>query len=194
MPTYLTTSANVKTALKISTSDDDARIALLLTSVTKWVQNYTRRILINGSVTDLGDGKDSDSYVLKDYPVTAVSHVYNSLDVPRVYTTATELTVATQYVLEASKGILKRVDGGVFKGGPQSVKVEYTAGYASVPEDLERAAIEVISVKLVKGKNQSYHLAGENRGEGSVTYAADTISRHDIPFHALQVFDFYRGM
>ena len=194
MPTYLTDLTTVKTSLKINVADDDARITLLLPAVTKWVQNYTRRILISGTVTDLKDGFGADSVVLRDYPVTAVSKVYSSVTVPRVYDATTEVAVDTGYVTDLSSGIVKRVDGGFFGCGPQTVKIAYTAGYATVPEDLARAAIEVIAIKLVKGKTQSYHLAGESRGDGSVTYTADTVSRHDIPFHALQVFDFYRGV
>lgn len=189
---YLSTLANVKLALDIDGTADDERINALLASVTVWAESYCDRKFVSASRTEYLNGHDHAVLNLPSPPVTALTSVHVSTTWPRAYGSAELLVNGTEYLLTQNQNTaqLWRA-GGTWPDGPETVKVIYTSGYTTIPADLERAAIEIITVKLQRGKHQSYHVAGENRGDGSVTYSP-AIALHDIPIHAKQVLDQYR--
>lgn len=190
---FLSTRANVKLALALSTDGDDQRIDALLASETAEVQSYCGTLFFSASYTHDMDGSGTDQMILRERPVASVTSLYVSLDAPRVYD-ATTLVASSLYVLDQQAPIIKRIDGGFFPEGPRTVRAIYAAGYATIPSDLERAVIECISVKLAKGKSSGYHVLSENRGDGNVSFVPDGVMRHDWPLSALAVFNRYRVM
>ena len=190
---YLTTRDNVKQALNIGTSTDDQRIDALLAAVTTYCQNHCSRQLVSATVTEYHDALGTDRIRLHEYPLASITSVHCSITAPRVYD-ATTLLSANSYLIEGSgeTGQVYRVDGAKFPTGTNTVKAVYVAGFASIPSDLEDAAIMIIAVKLRKRKDQSYHIASESRGDGSVVYTGDNVDRFDVPIHARQILDLYR--
>ncbi|MDX1388946.1 MAG: hypothetical protein R3344_07130 [Acidobacteriota bacterium] len=189
---YLTTRANVKTAFDIGGTDDDDRIDLLLGAVTDWAKEFCRREFFNATYTEYKHAKGAyaTGLLLDEFPVSSVTTVHVSTDLPRVYDSTTLLTADEDYLVDEAAGILYRVDGSTFPQDIRSVKVVYVAGYSTVPGDLERAAIELIGVKLFKGKGKMYHLTTEQRvGEGMV----QGIRFDDAPDDCLRVFERYRA-
>lgn len=194
--TALTTSANVKTSLDINGTGDDSRIVLLIAEVSADVQKYCGRTFYDAAYTELRDGLDWKVLQLAEPPVrTTPISLWVSRAIPRVYDVTTKLIEGTDYVLDATTGRVTRLGGDslVFPCGAQTVKATYDGGFAAVPADLERAVIEVISVKLQKGKNKLYHVLSENRGDGDVQFASDNaaIGRFDWPIDSKRVFDSY---
>jgi len=186
---WLSTLANVKRDLKIEKSDDDARISALLESVTRQAERYCGRQLVSAAVTEYLDGQGCRALVLGNPLVTAIASVYESQSQPPVYDATTLLTSGVHYWLQGDgkTGILRRVGRG-WSCGTDAVKVIYTAGFTTIPADLERSAVEVIAVKLIKGRTQRYHASTEERAEdGSVI----GITRDDITPNALAVWDAY---
>jgi hypothetical protein len=185
----LTTLAAVKQALNIPTADTgyDALIAALILQV----DDLARR-LTGYTLTAIEDGiyypvaNDSLSVELPEAPVVTINNVWVSTDTPRVYTTATKLTVDTDVILERGV-LLTRVDGGYFPAGPKTVKVDYDSGFSTIPADLARAAIEVIAVKMEKGIGRLYHISGVSRGDGSLA----VVHGSDVPHTAADVFQKY---
>lgn len=187
----LATLANVKTTLGITSAGDDARINLIIPAVSAWVRTFCGRTFDSATYTDHLDGGDRAKIFLEEPPVGSITSLHVSTAWPRVYGASQLLVLDTDYTLEdGPAGIVARASGR-FPEGPRTVKVVYAGGYSAVPTDLERAVIEVVSVKLQKAKTQTYHLAGENRGDGAVSFI-DTISQHDVPMHALKVFEAFR--
>jgi len=187
---WLSTLTNVKRDLNMTDrNDDDARISALLEAVTRQAEMHCGRKLVSGEVTDYLDGRDYKRLVLSSPLVSAVASVHESADEPPVYDSTTLLVAGEDYWLQGSgaSGILIRV-GRCWPCGPDAVKVVYTAGFTTVPGDLERSAIEIIAVKLSKGRSQRYHATTEERAEdGSVV----GISRDDITPNALLVWERY---
>jgi hypothetical protein len=165
---YLTTRANVKTALMITATDDDGRIDALLAQVTDFFHVYARRNFLSATLTQFYNGNGSRVLNLRRYPVSAVTSVHENLDEPRVYGASDLLVANTDYDFNSANGILYRF-GGTWPSGWKTVKVVYTGGYATIPGDLERAAIEVIAAKMEKGRTRSYHVTAESHQDGSVS-------------------------
>lgn len=187
---YLTTRDNVKAALNITGSDDDARIDSLLAVVTDFIQSYCNRTFASDTLTEYPkvNGYNASTVNLKRYPVTSVTSVHVSTDLPRVYGADELLTADEDYILDEDPGILHRTDGSAWPTGIKAVKVVYVGGYSTIPADLERAAIEIIAVKLNKGKFQLYHVTQEDAAEGGIRM----LRWEDIPTTTQQVLDDYR--
>ena len=90
--------------------------------------------------TDIVDGDCSSSLMLKASPVVAVQSVtVDGAPVP-----ARETWDGTGYVVQGDK---VRLVGSVFTCGVSNVEVTYTAGWATVPEDVQGAVCELAAMK-----------------------------------------------
>ncbi|KKN71421.1 hypothetical protein LCGC14_0421430 [marine sediment metagenome] len=59
-----------------------------------------------------------------------------------------------------------------FSEGKQNVVVRYTAGYPTVPDDLEQIAIDLINIYF-RGRNKDLSVKSERLGDHSITHAED---------------------
>ena len=196
---------NVKDFLGITASTDDDLITALLGRTTRMMQMYVGRDLIQATYTDEkydGNGIDQDLN-LRQYPIISVSSVYDDPD--RVFGADSLLTEDNgsndgQYIIYQkgeidNQGIIRRVDGAWIKG-KQNIKVTYTAGYATVPEDLVQAQIDFTSF-LYKNRDQRLGISGYRIGSYSVTYKDNssgdaTGAQNAIPADIRSVLDNYR--
>jgi hypothetical protein len=190
---YLTTRANFKTAWSISTTEHDARIDALLPQVTKLCQTYCGRTFFETSATEYPSflSRYATMLPVKNPPITAITSLHLSLDIPRVYDATTVLVEGTDFIVSEEGQWIEfvaprclNVSGTLAK----SARLIYTGGYAVIPGDLERAAQEIIGVKLLKGSGKLYHFLGESRDDGSMA----GIRFDDVTPSALAVMDSYR--
>lgn len=145
----LTNLVDVKAYLNVATANDDAVLASLISSVSAFIGRYCGRVFLTASCNEVydGPGNGHTRLWLRNTPVTAVA----SLIVGGVQVPATTIQVGP--TLPAS-GFLFSPDyvdlvGYWFTDEPNSVSIQYTAGYASVTNfpDLEQAAIELVGYK-----------------------------------------------
>lgn len=124
------------------------------------------------------DAWEPRELVVEPYPVTAITSIH---DDPNEDYTAAELVDSGDYVQRGRHGerirLLPDSIQGAWSRSPRAVRVVMTAGYASVPADLEAAAIEMCAHLL-----RLRHARGEqsvSTGEGtSVTFRDETIPAH----------------
>ena len=155
----LTTLPNVKQWLGIGGINDDSLLTRLITSVSTFIRTWLNRQLDSAVYTETYDGLGGVRLSTANYPITAVSSVtIDSLVVP----VSTSPTVAG-FTFD-SNGILLR-QGYRFVRGVANVSVVYTAGYATIPGEIEQAAIEMIALKTAERRRvgiSSQTLAGES--------------------------------
>lgn len=163
MTLALTTLANLKTFMGIKAgdvnADRDAALAMLITQCSMQVENYVQRPLDSVQRTEYYDGTSSDQLITSQYPVTAISLV--EVNGSAVVAAATPMQAG--WWLD-NHGVI--LTGGLrFTRGRRNVKVTYTAGYATVPPDLELVAQKMIT-NTYKGRDwigySSKTLATEN--------------------------------
>ena len=141
----LTTRAEVKEALKLTGTTDDAFIDDLIAACTPFCQAITGYTLVNDAAhVRVLDGEGFDVIDLRERPVNSVTSVWE--DFERVWGSDTLLTAGTDYYLDARNGLLYRANGLPWIDWPQSIKVQMNVGYSTIPKDLERAAIEIVSI------------------------------------------------
>lgn len=131
----LTTLENVKSYAQITDNASDTVLARLITAVSAWFINQVNRgALLSADYTEQRNGKGGKTLTAKQYPITAISSL-----------TIDGLTVPV------SDGMLPGFvfdDFSVFLNGCYkfnrgfgNVSLTYTAGYATVPADVEQAVI-----------------------------------------------------
>lgn len=188
---YLTTRANVKTALKIDGTDDDARIDALVAQVTDEWQTYCGRVFAQDTLTEYPDvlGNPLRAVFLARPPVASITSIHISTALPRVYDSTTLLVEGTDFEVDSNTGIVEFATSRSVNGlSRKMVRAIYLGGYATVPGDVERAVIEVIAAKLAKGRDQQYHLTSKAAGDGSLS----GIRFDDWTDDAMRVMDKYR--
>ena len=136
-PIDLTTLATVKTELGPTTpSTVDGLLQGIITACSRILMTQCGRRLKSATVTKRFNGDATYGLALPNGPVTDVSSVY--ID--------GELVDEMQGPGDAGWTLLNdRIElvGWVFTVGTANIEVTYTSGFVTVPQDLERACIEL---------------------------------------------------
>ena len=155
----LVSLAEIKEALSITTDDrsHDSRLTALATGIVPVIEHITGPML-QRSVTEWYDG-GSESIILRQRPaisVESVSEWWGPTEHPLTeVSNPTEGTVFS-YLFEAPSRVTRRGPGGGtmrFEHGSQTVRIEYTAGLASVPANVREACLQLIRIHY--GENQA---------------------------------------
>lgn len=147
----LTTLAAVKAHENITGTERDALISKLITEVSMGIDNYCNRPLMSAARTDVRNGHGGNTMLLRDFPVSSVSSVV--IDGRTIPSSAWSL-VDRSVVL----------DGYTFTRGRLNVRIDYVAGYATPPADIELSCIETILMCMKRFSHMdvsSKSLAGE---------------------------------
>jgi uncharacterized phiE125 gp8 family phage protein len=130
----LTTLVRVKEWLKITGSTNDTLITNLIAGESARIQRYLRRYIVQQTITaEIQSGHGREILALRERPVTAVTEVRED----------GVALASSKYELDGDEGILyARTDGNpdVWTEGSRNFEIDYTAGYASPPDDLVDAA------------------------------------------------------
>ncbi len=164
-----------KTHEGIVGSDLDAVITQLISAASAYFDKSTKRKLESATYTEDYSGTGDRVLSLRHYPVTALTSISVSAD--RTFP-ASSLIPAGDYVLDKEAGLVTQVSSStieifrtnpVWSTGRYNIRVVYTAGYTTVPEDLKEAAIVWASWKLAK--------------RGAVGLTSETIGSHSRSFN-----------
>ncbi len=167
----LTTRTKVKLHLGISDTSEDSLLDQLILEVDAWIKKQCGRDLESTSYTEFYEGTGTQILRLRHTPVTAITTVHEDNDAywaqgSSAFGTESLLTAGTEYALQTRvsgtsyTGLLFRIGAvwpsvrrfsrGLLIGsaipGLGNIKVAYTAGYSSVPADLELLANILVAV------------------------------------------------
>lgn len=159
----LCTLDNVKTFLSLTTSGSDVLLTELITRVSKSIESYCDRTFDSQSYTEYFDG--GSEVFPSNYPITTVTSVH--YDTNREYGTD-DLIDSTYYTTIDSRSIAFDDE---YKKYPNALKVVYTAGLSSVPEDLKQACIDEVARVFKMKEYRSIELLSDDKG--SYTYITD---------------------
>lgn len=165
----LTTVAKIMTIMGESGLGDQNATTLkwFIDAIETHIKNRVGRdVLKSASVTEYHNGDGRTAYFHTDeFPVTAVTSVHDDTDYPHTY--------AAGYLVDADDyewyehGLVELVTG-TFNKGLKNIKIIYTAGYATIPKDLERLATEW-TVLAFKGKDK-LGVNSQSAMDGSQTF------------------------
>lgn len=168
----LTTVANVKTKLGISSSTHDTVLTSLVAQVDAMISKWLGRNIEEAEYTEYPDGYSSKRIRLKQQPAVEIESV--RVDALRLFTASSTLLVAdVDYKLV--NGMLYRLNGvwpstrenrwGLLADAqvPSNglIQVVYTAGYDPVPADVTLAA-DMLAVKLFRLRKKGEVMSSES--------------------------------
>jgi hypothetical protein len=155
-PGDLTTLASVKLYLGIIATTADAKLSPMITAVSAWIKSYLNRDILQASYTETLNGTGTSQIMLANYPATAIKSVtVDGID-------------KTSCAVCDGRRVVSLTDGSTFTRGFANVVIEYTAGYATVPFDLEHVACRIVAW----GYNESSRLGQISKSMGG----AETVS------------------
>lgn len=143
-PNALTTLATAKSHLSISPSDalQDVRVELMINAASEKIERYTNRTLVSqGTIEELQHGRRENILLLKQWPIIAVSEL--SIDYTASHTSPSNVVAASEYTISDDKNSILLINS-TFPVGFNNIKVSYTAGYVTVPSDLELAVLWLV--------------------------------------------------
>lgn len=190
----LVTLDEYKAYAGISSTNQDTIIEALIPSVSELIKSYCRRSFldyVDEAKVEYFNGGEA-YYILKEFPVKAISAVEISTDYGKTYT---ELTEYSDYVLDldSDKLIALPYYGGtnkdaVFSKLIMGYKVTYYAGYDELPGDLKLAILDLITYYL---KNDGSVHSPKAPGTNSVQI--EYITTTALPAHIARVLNLYKA-
>lgn len=163
--TDLTTLDTLKSYLNPG-SNDDKLLQRLLSAASVAIENWLSRDVKSQAYTEFFDGTGGRVLVMPQNPVTAVASVtINGNAIP-----AGNVTTAGYYFTDTA--II--LTGYSFTRGNANVVVVYTAGYATIPYDLEQACIGLVQYWM--GDRQRNGEVSRSMGGQTISY-----SQKDMP-------------
>lgn len=182
----LVTKTEYKTYAGISSTTQDAEIDLLIPKVSELIKSYCRRSFIDGLDDMLVDRTSGgfNQIILREAPVSQIISVERSLDYGNTYT---ELVEFTDWVLDMETSMITSLSNLGFEKLINGYKVNYYAGYETVPEDLKLAVMDLVT--YYRKNDGSVHNNRTPGGGGSVQL--EYIMNTNFPAHIKRVLDLY---
>lgn len=191
----LITLSDYKVAEGIQSTKDDAKLELLVTSVSQLVKTYCNNTFVDhytSAKTETFNIDYGESFVqLTESPVVAITSVSERNSATDSYSTLSENT--EYYFDEKTDSVYRLMAGGTeksFERGKGAVQVVYTAGYSSIPGDLKLAVIDLITYY-----HKDEHKARQTIAGASIQNQGSTSQRNNVAFpdHIKRVLDLYKN-
>ena len=179
----------------------DARINVIIDSISQLVKNYCGTSIIDdysSAKTEYFDILDAKTtrVMLDEGPIRTVTSVSERESQADSYVTLiTENSDSSgkyEYIVDSMTDSIIRTNEDVdkaFPKGRKAVKVVYTAGYSSTPEDLKLAIFDLVKYYLKDERKERMQIAGamiENPVSTSIRNNAG------FPDHIKRVLDMYK--
>lgn len=165
--------------------EHDAELERLILAVQEWLEGQCNRTFESGTVTEYYNGLEwRDRLMVSRPPLASITNIWD--DPLRIYSTALSSSL---YVIDDADAGLIRMDGYTFLRGIRNIKVTYTGGFATIPSDLEEAAIEMVWAAREKGKHNLVGVRSRSVADGNVQYVNldwDSIARGIVQKYSLR--------
>jgi len=183
----LITLQDYKLYKKLTKTDNDAELSIIIDSVSTLVKTYCGHSFIDYYTTpkvEIFNIKQSQhAILLNEWPVKAVSQVEYRKD----YNEAYKILDPLEYFVDPSIDTIFR-HKGYWEYGLGSVRVTYTAGYASTPEDIQIAALD-----LVHHYFKEEYKERKTLGAATIDTGYSKFGSTKWPPHVIRVLDMYRN-
>jgi hypothetical protein len=191
----LITLQEYKTAGGISQPKDDARLNVLIPSVSQLIKTYCGNSFVDfyssAKTETLNINWNTHIVQLTESPVNTITSVQERTSYDGAYTTLT--TGAYEYYLNTNTDSIFRTNSGGNQNWPTgvgAVKIVYTAGWSAVPADLKLAVLDLITYYLKDEHKLRQSIAGASlQNQGSSTQTGNV----GFPDHIKRVLDLYKN-
>lgn len=156
----LTTLAKVKEFMGLAINTHDDLLTRMIDAASAFVENWLGFQVLQHTVVERRDGTGKNELILGEHPIISVTKVsICDREIP-------ESPDYQQYGYRSADWWII-LQGDYFPRGRRNITIEYEAGYATVPADIEQAVIDLVTLRY-KEKDRL--------GIQSKTLATETIS------------------
>ena len=181
----LVTKDVVASFLKI-TGDEDAILEPLVNECSRFIRDYCGRDFVSAAYTEYYNGNGDASLILRQRPVVTFVALYNG-DANRTFDSST-LVSSSDYFVDLTGGIVHLYNnGGVFIPGIANVKVQYVAGFSTIPYDIQHAAKLLIAQRYYKRSKARFDVQSQSVGDITTTFLDA-----EMPKEVQGILDLYR--
>ena len=180
---------------------EDAKINVIVPAISQAVKTYCGTSFIDyysTNKTEYFDIKDTytTSIMVDESPLNTVVSVEERQSQSESYVTLisenSDGSGKYEYIVDTTVDSIFRTDDTsdkAFPKGRKAVKVVYTSGYASTPEDLKLACFDLVKYYLKDERKERLTIAG-----ASIQNNISTTLRENIGFpdHIKRILDFYK--
>lgn len=186
----LITLADYKQIEGLTNPKDDFRINQLIDSVSQLVKTYCGNSIVDYYSTNKVEtfNVDWNTHIMQltESPVNSIVSIEKRDSVTESYTTVP----TTDYYLDKTTDSVLYVTGSTYKSWPMgagAVKVTYTAGYESCPEDLKLAVFD-----LVKYYHKDEYKTRKTLSGATLDNPA-SVEGIGFPSHIKRILDMYKN-
>jgi hypothetical protein len=183
----LITLEDYKLYKKLTKTDSDEELTAIIASVSNLVKTYCGHSFIDYYTTprvETFNIKPSQhAILLNEWPVKTVSLV----EYRQQYDMSYETLPSTEYYVDTSIDTLF-MHSGYWQEGFGAVKVTYTAGYSTTPEDVKIAALD-----LVHHYHKEEYKERKTIGAATIDTGLSKLGNSKWPPHVMRVLDLYRN-
>ena len=165
-PGDLTTLDNALVWLGCQSDDAYGTLQRVITAVSTAIQNGLGRDLLTADHVEVFDGRGRTRIMMSDYPITVVSSVtigeLAQTSVPPRSSASPGFTFSDKFVYVDPPYLFDR--------GRRNVRIAYTAGYDTVPLDIEQGCLIWIK-SIMDGANYSASLKTASAGQTKLDWS-----------------------
>lgn len=192
----LTTLSAVKSDLGITDTSNDTYLTTLITRASQTINQYCNRVFVSEGMTEtFYPDREYYSYQLSGgIPCLQLSR-WPLISVTSVTENGTALVEGTDFLVDKENGRLLRLDTLSYPTEWPTWKtvVVYTAGYATVPGDLEEACSRLVRARYMAKTRDPFLKSERVEGVGESTYWVSTdAASGNLPPDIADAVDNYR--
>jgi hypothetical protein len=185
----------------VNSTQNDDKFEQLLTGVSTLVRSYTAQTFDEfigspGKTEIFNIQWDTAQVQLEETPVIEITGVFERSSQGEAYTELFRNGTNNKYEWyfdELTESVIRTTESGHYRDFPKgvgSVKVQYRAGYTSIPEDLKLAVADIVTY-YHKEEYKQQQTIGSTTREGAV---ATIRNDSGFPDHIRRVLDLYRDV
>ena len=149
-----------------SAGDSDSLIKELINYKTQEIHNYCGVVQFKSrQYTERYDGIYSDKLFVNKTPIISISSIYDDVD---WNFTSDTLIDSSNYVIDTSKKYIQLKPGYIFNCGSQNIKIIYTAGYETIPNDIKLVCIKEVTREFRRRIN--FDVSAVTLNDGNISY------------------------
>jgi len=172
--TYALTSREAVHAYRIAngerlntTPETNTLIDNLINAVSARFESYCDRKFKSREYTEYHDGGGHSVLYPDQYPITSISGIYDDSNWSWAESSKID---STQYRIVGDNSIVFKSTANVMGDYRQNIKLIYTAGYSTLPYDLENACI--LEIMRAMGRLEDLEVSEKRSNENLLKYVA----------------------
>lgn len=157
----------LKTYLDITENTKDTMLTQLLEYATERFQTLTHRVIPKTKHEDeKHDGTEQQWFYVDNYPIIGITSIYWDSDGD--YETE-DLVESDNYRYDANSGKVWRT-AGTWAKGLNAIKITYTAGYETIPKDVETFVKKLAALEYKRSDQDRIGVLSHSFGDATTSY------------------------